>query len=158
MTCTFFGHGDTPSFIEPVLRTTLIDLIENKHVNLFYVGNQGSFDYIAHKTLKQLKSNYPHIRYAVVLAYLPIKSAGFDYTEYSETIYPDGFENIPPRYAIANRNRWMINHSDYVVAYVKHTVGGAAKFKELAERQGKTVLNLANSGGMAYWTPSLPSE
>lgn len=146
MTCTFFGHSDTPPFIEAFLRTTLVDLIENKHVDLFYMGNQGSFDYMVRKTLKQLKSDYPHIRYVVVLAYLPAKRAGFDYADDSDTIYPDGLEKIPPKYAIAHRNRWMINQSDYVVAYVKYAVGGAAKFKELAERQGKTVLNLANLG------------
>ena len=33
MTVTFFGHKDTPKNIEPTLRTTLIDLIENKNVN-----------------------------------------------------------------------------------------------------------------------------
>ena len=38
MVCTFFGHKDTPKEIEPTLRSTLIDLIENKNVNVFYVG------------------------------------------------------------------------------------------------------------------------
>ena len=32
MVCTFFGHKDTPKEIEPTLRSTLIDLIENKNV------------------------------------------------------------------------------------------------------------------------------
>ena len=43
MTCTFFGHRYVPQKIEPTLRSTLIDLIENHGVDLFYVGNHGEF-------------------------------------------------------------------------------------------------------------------
>ncbi len=143
VTCTFFGHKNTPQEIEPTLRSVLIDLIENKKVNSFYVGNQGHFDYMVRKALKQLKLDYPHISYAVVLAYMPIKKT--DYEDYSDTIFPDGLESVPPKYAISKRNRWMIDKSDFVVTYVKRIVGGAAQFKELAEKKGKTVINLADS-------------
>ncbi len=37
----------------------------------------------------------------------------------------------------------MIEHSDYVITYVKYNVGGAARFKELAEKKKKTVINIA---------------
>lgn len=37
----------------------------------------------------------------------------------------------------------MIEQSDYVVTYVNHNFGGAARFKELAERKHKTVINIA---------------
>lgn len=37
----------------------------------------------------------------------------------------------------------MIERSDYVVTYVKYTVGGAVRFKELAEKKNKTVINIA---------------
>ncbi len=40
MTVTFFGHRDAPKEIEPTLRTTLIDLIENRNATDFYVGTQ----------------------------------------------------------------------------------------------------------------------
>ena len=53
-----------------------------------------------------------------------------------------GFENVPPRFAIDHRNRWMINQSEFVVTYVR-SPGGAAKFKALAERKGKTVLEIS---------------
>lgn len=70
LTCTFFGHRDTPREIRPILRSTLIDLIENKNVLNFYVGNHGNFDAMVSGTLRELKEIYP-IRYAVVFAYLP---------------------------------------------------------------------------------------
>ncbi len=36
----------------------------------------------------------------------------------------------------------MINQSDYVVTYVWKTWGGASKFKEIAEKKNRTVINL----------------
>lgn len=140
--CTFFGHGNAPKEIESVLRLTLIDLIENKNVISFYVGNHGGFDSMVRKNLSDLKNDYPHINYAVVLAYMPGKRDEFDDKDYSDTIYPDGLESTPPKYAISKRNRWMIEKSDYAVTYVKSSIGGAAQFKKLAEKKGKKVINL----------------
>ena len=58
MTCTFFGHRIVPNEIEPTLRSTLIDLIDNHDVDLFYVGNHGGFDAMVHKVLKELSAIY----------------------------------------------------------------------------------------------------
>lgn len=55
MICTFFGHKDTPQNILPVLRTVIIDLIQNKNVDLFYVGNNGNFDFMVKKHFKNFK-------------------------------------------------------------------------------------------------------
>jgi hypothetical protein len=63
--------------------------------------------------------------------------------DYSDTVFPEGLEKIPPRFAISKRNRWMIEHSDYVVTYVRHSFGGAAQFKALAEKKGKKAIELA---------------
>ena len=67
--CTFFGHRDCPETIKPKLREVLADLISNRNVDMFYVGHQGQFDAYVHGELKKLKQEYPHINYAVVLAY-----------------------------------------------------------------------------------------
>ncbi|MBQ7095915.1 MAG: hypothetical protein IJN80_05655 [Clostridia bacterium] len=116
----------------------LIHLIEHHNASLFYVGNQGNFDRMVRKVLKQLQLIYPHISYYVVLAYLPCSFQ----EGYGDTIYPDGLERIPPRFAIDKRNRWMLDRCDYVITYVEYPFGGAAKFKALAEKRGKTVINL----------------
>ncbi len=42
MTCTFFGHRDTPAQIKPRLRQVITDLIEHHGVTQFNVGNQGN--------------------------------------------------------------------------------------------------------------------
>ena len=140
MVCTFFGHKDAPKEIVPTLRSTLIGLIENKNVTVFYVGNNGNFDTMVRHQLEDLSQTYP-ITYSVVLAYLPGKKNEYD--DLTNTIYPEGLETVPKRFAISYRNKWMIDQSDVVVTYVTRTYGGAAQFKAMAERQGKTVIELS---------------
>ena len=140
MVCTFFGHKDTPKEIEPTLRSTLIDLIENKNVNVFYVGNNGNFDTMVRRQLEDLSQTYP-ITYSVVLAYLPTEKNKCD--NLSNTIYPEGLETVPKRFAISWRNKWMIQQSDVVVTNVNHNFGGAVQFKDVAKRMNKLTIELA---------------
>ena len=115
--CTFFGHRDCPSSIKSKLRKVLIDLIESHAVDMFYVGQQGSFDSMVRSVLKELVSLYPHINYAVVLERIPPKRDEFDTRDYTDTMLPEGIETVHPRFAISWRNKWMIKQSDYVVTY-----------------------------------------
>ena len=140
MTCTFFGHRDTPKETEPALRLTLIDLIENKNATVFYVGNHGSFDAMVRRQLEDLSHTY-HITYSVVLAYLPTEKNKYD--DLINTIYPEGIETVPKRFAISYRNKWMVEQSDIVITYVARTYGGAWQFKAMAQRQGKMVIELS---------------
>ncbi len=94
------------------------------------------------RVLIELNEMYP-IHYAVVLAGLPGKEYKSEGESPVDTILPDGIEAVPRRFAINYRNKWMIEQSDYVVTYVKHAVGGAGKFKELAEKKKKIVINIA---------------
>lgn len=139
-TVTFFGHKDTPKETEPTLRSTLIDLIENHNAVNFYVGNNGNFDIMVRRVLKELSAIYP-VDYSVVLAYLPVQKD--ENENLKNTILPEGIETVPKRFAISYRNKWMIDHSDIVVTYVTHNFGGASQFKALAERKGKRVIELS---------------
>ena len=141
--CTFFGHHDCPSSVKPKLRDALIDLIEHRSVNQFYVGNHGAFDAMVRSKLRELGQIYPHISYAVVLAYLPQKRNEFDNRDLSDTMLPEGVETVPRRFAISWRNNWMLSQSDYVLTYITHSWGGAAQFAEKATKIKKKVLNLS---------------
>ena len=138
--CTFFGHRDCPYASKVKLRDVLIDLIENHNVDMFYVGHQGAFDSLVSGVLRELAQEYPHVRYAVVLAYMPAEHSGP--VDYSDTMLPEGIELVHPRYAISWRNNWMLQQADFVVAYVGHSWGGAAQYVQKAIRSGKTVINL----------------
>ena len=137
MTCTFFGHRDAPKEIEPALRLTLIDLIENKNATVFYVGNHGNFDAMVRRQLEDLSKTYP-IKYYVVLAYMPSKN-----DEPNEhTILPEGIETVPRRFAFNFRNKWMLDKADIVVTYVTSPSSGSGKFKDFAERYRKLMVNI----------------
>ncbi|MBE6038166.1 MAG: hypothetical protein E7218_03040 [Anaerofustis stercorihominis] len=140
--CTFFGHRDTPEDISQRLEEVLTELILDYGVNKFYVGNQGNFDRTVKGTLQKLKEKYRFIDYSVVLAYKPRSPEKSGSENDCDTVYPDFLRRVPYRAAIIKRNEWMIKKSDYVVTYVEKNTGGAARFKELAEKKGKKVINI----------------
>ncbi len=137
MICTFIGHRDVPIEIKEKLKDTITDLIVNKGIDMFYIGNHGLFDSMAKEVLKELKQEYS-INYYVVLAFIPTYD---EFADYSDTIYIDELEKIPYKYRIIERNKWMINKSDYLIAYAKY-VGNAREIKEYAEKRNKKVINL----------------
>ena len=136
-TVTFFGHRDTPKEIEPALRLTLIDLIENKNATVFYVGNHGNFDAMVRRQLEDLSKTYT-MKYYVVLAYMPSRNDTPD----EHSILPEGIETVPRRFAINYRNKWMLNKSDIVVTYVTRNFGGAAQFMNMATISTKVIINI----------------
>ena len=123
----------------PNLRKVLIDLIADQSVDLFYVGNNGAFDRMVHFVLRELVQEYPQIHYVIVLE----RMSGVQNEIAAHTMLPEGIEEVPPRFAITWRNKWMLRKSNYVVTYITHTWGGAAQFAEIAARQNKIVINLA---------------
>lgn len=135
--CTFFGHGDCPETKYSNILQAIQNLITEKNIITFYVGTQGNFYSLVYRALCNLRADFPQIRIYRVLAYLPK-----DNSLISDSILLEGIELIHPRYAISWRNRWMIEHSDYVIAYITHNYGGAARFVNEAERRGKTVISL----------------
>ena len=135
--CTFFGHGDCPETKYSNILQAIQNLITEKNIITFYVGTQGNFDSLVYRALCNLRADFPQIRIYRVLAYLPK-----DNSLISDSILLEGIELIHPRYAISWRNRWMIEHSDYVIAYITHNYGGAARSVDEAKRKGKTVINL----------------
>ena len=149
--CTFFGSRNVADNIKPNLRKIIVDLIENKGVRIFYVGNQGNFDYLVLNLLRELKKVYTNINVLVILAYMPSDKKEGDF-DGIETIYPYDLFNTPMKYRIYERNCWMLNKSEYVVTCVRNTFGGASKFKALAEKKAKTVIEVKgdSSAGHEY--------
>ena len=141
MTCCFFGHRDTPSHIADQILPLLRRLVEERKIERFLVGNEGGFDKMVASSLAEIKKEHPTVRCSIVLAYMPTtKSEPLPL----ETIYPEGLENVPKRFAIDRRNRWMLKQSDMTVCYVRNSIGNAARYLEIAQKNGKTVVNLAD--------------
>ena len=138
--CTFFGHRECYGLNAHTLQNAIEELI-HIGVDIFYIGHQGQFDAMVLGCLTELKKIYQHISFAVVLAYLPTNRPEYDlYGNCS--MYPEGLEKGPPKFAIERRNNWLIDHADYCITYITHTWGGAFKFVQRAKRRGLTVINL----------------
>ena len=140
MICTFFGHKDAPSGILQDIERAITSLIE-KHTDIgFYVGHNGNFDRMVIGILRHLKKQYPRINYSIVI--YDLKNSEF---EEWETLYPEGLEKAPKRFAIDRRNTWMVNNSDIVISYITHSYGGAYKFFKMAEKKDLTIINLGRA-------------
>lgn len=135
--CTFFGHKDCPETNYSNILQAIQNLITEKKVLTFYVGTQGNYDTLVYRALCCMRADFPQIRIYRVLAYIPK-----DNYLITDSILPEGAELVHPRYAISWRNRWMIDRSDYVIAYITRKYGGAARFVDEAKRKGKTVISL----------------
>ena len=140
--CTFCGHAQTPDHIKSLLKEVIEELISSGKADTFYVGSQGQFGRMALSVLRELKETYSQIQYAIVLAYIP--GARTEYDDDTPTIYPEGLELVPKKFAIVHRNRWMVAQSEYLIAYVQHSWGGAAQTLTYAKRRGVNISNLAN--------------
>ena len=142
--CCFFGHRDTTDDIKDKLRQEIRSLIINENTRKFYVGNHGHFDYTVLKVLREMKTEFPSIDYAVVLSRMPDRPAD-EYAHFTpeESLFPDGLEKVPRKFGILWRNNWMLKRADTVICYVLHYSGGSGRMIEKAQKLGKTVINLA---------------
>ena len=135
--CTFFGHHDAPNSLETKLLEIIKEAIDQYGVRTFYVGNQGNFDAMALRSLQKIQSTYAQIHYSIVFAYLPNTTV-----QNTPSVFPEGIENVPHRFRIPWRNKWMISQCEYVISYVSYTSGQAAKYVKIAKEQGKHILSL----------------
>jgi hypothetical protein len=61
---------------------------------------------------------------------------------YDDVIIPDVLAGVHPKSAITKRNRWMVENSDFIIAYVLRDHGGAYSAVKYANKIGCPVKNL----------------
>lgn len=132
--CFFIGHREASETILPALEDTIERHIFEYGVTEFVVGGYGSFDRLAAGAVIRAKKKNPRITLVRLLPYHPSErpipaSDGFD-----TTFYPPGMEQIPRRYAIVRANRYMVEHVDYLIAYVCRPASNAAELAAYARR------------------------
>ena len=144
MIATFCGHSriSQSAGVEKWLYTVTQRLIE-QGITTFYLGGYGAFDSLAASVLRKQKKRYPQIELVLVLAYLKTRQ---DISYYDSTVYPP-LEAVPRRFAISYRNRWMVEASDVVVAYVLHDWGGAATTLRCAKQKKKQIISYRDETG-----------
>ena len=149
MTVAFFGHSTVTNFTDTkdLLYKAVKNVITDEEKVTFYLGGYGDFDNIAARAGRELKSERKGIEVVFVTPYLtPSQQKKIREMEdsrlYDSSIYPP-LENVPPRLAIIKRNEWMAENADVILAYVKHSHGGAFRALTYAQRKGKKIINLA---------------
>lgn len=140
MIVTFCGHSDfnIQSKHERFLMALFDKLLHDTYVE-FYLGGYGQFDSFAFSCAKKFKQTHCNASLIFVSPYIKINR---DSCIYDDIIYPE-LENIHPKYAILERNKYMIKKSDLVFAYVNKSYGGAYKAYIYAKKLGKKIINLA---------------
>lgn len=146
--CAFFGHREIWRDISTAVERAIRSAITEHGMTVFWVGGYGAFDFLASHCVRRLKKDYPQIKLHLILAYIPTRKALLE-DAYDRIIYPAGLELVPKRFAISQRNRWIIHHCDMVIAYVRNTYGGAYSALQQAKKKGCVILNLAESDNAA---------
>ena len=139
MIVTFCGHSQI--YDKDAVRKRLTEEIQELlrvGYRKFYLGGYGEFDNLAAAVLDELKVDWPDMERLLILPY-PDKKV--DTSLYDGTLYPP-LENVPKRFAIPRRNKWMVEQSSVMVACVDHDWGGAAKTLEYAIKKGLKIINL----------------
>ena len=139
MVCTFFGHKDAPDSVKEKLKNEILRLTSEKNVE-FYVGNNGNFDYYVQNVLYEISKIQPNIKFSVVISYLNERIIS---DIKNSTVFPEGLEKVPPRYAISKRNDWLIKRANIAIVFVKNRFTNSYRWMDKAQRKGIKVINLA---------------
>ena len=134
------GHRDADAGIYPKIEKAVNLHIGEYDIEEFIIGHYGNFDRMAAQAIKAARETYPKIKLTLLRPYLdryPLPE-GFD-----GSIYPDGMETVPKRFAILQANYRIIDRCDYVIAYVRYAFGGAYQCIDYARRKKKTVFNIS---------------
>ena len=127
--CFFIGHREADDELLPALAAAVERHITEYGVTSFIVGRYGNFDKLAARAVIDAKKRHPEVTLTLLLPH-PMSRipAGFD-----GTFTPPGIETVSRRFAIVYANRYMIAHSDWLIAYVTHAGSNAARYLALAQ-------------------------
>lgn len=104
----------------------------------FYFSGFGWFDELCAREVHRLKSVYPekHIQMALVL---PYQRNVADRELYDEVFIPGELRNALPKDVLPARNRWLVEHSQYLIAYIRHTGNSASDALDYARSLCATI-------------------
>lgn len=133
--CFFIGHREAPDSLLLTLDIEVERHITEYGVTDFVVGNYGQFDSLAAKCVKTAKKRHPEVTLTLLLPYHPYDRPTPTPPGFDDTFYPPGMETVPKRAAIVRANRYMVDHSNYLIAYVWHSASNAQNLLEYAEKR-----------------------
>lgn len=139
--CFFIGHREAPDALLDELTAEVERHITEYNVTEFVVGKYGRFDALAAKCVKAAKKRHPEVTLTLLLPYHPYDRPTPTPPGFDGTFYPPGMETVPKRAAIIRANRYMVDYSDYLIAYVRHS-GNARDLVEHAQKRGTIQISI----------------
>jgi len=136
-TCFFIGHREAPDTLLPALSAEVERHITEYGVTDFVVGRYGRFDGMAAQCIKAAKKSHPEVTLTLLLPYHPFDRPIQTPPGFDGTFYPPGMETVPKRVAIVRANRYMVDHSDYLIAYAWHPASNARDLVEYAQKRAQ---------------------
>ena len=137
----FMGTKEDEEKIMGILRDTV-----GKRSALMYLGGYGRFDGFAYDCCRKYKKWNAKVKLIFVTPYLTTSyqknCLEYQKSRYDEILYPN-LENVPAKFSISYRNKYMIDKADVVIAYVNRDWGGAYQTYKYAQRKNKKIYNLA---------------
>ena len=143
----FIGHRTINASYthERKLEDIVKKMLHNKKYVEFYLGRNGDFDILAASVIKCAQSSLGHENSSLILVQ-PYAMKDDVYFEkfYDEISYPIS-NKTHHKAAITERNKWMIDNADFLIAYVElNRNGGAMTTLKYAQKKGLKIINLAN--------------
>lgn len=145
--CCFCGHSkiyDSYKLAESI-KDSAKKIILQENISEFWVGNYGGFDKLCASVINELKSEYPNIKLNLILPYLTqeiLKNKDFYNKRFDNIILAELPEYTPKKYSITECNKYMLNHSRFVICYITHDWGGAYQTLKYAKRKNLTIINI----------------
>lgn len=137
-TCYMFGHRDSPDEILPMLISVVEKHIIQYGVTCFVVGNYGRFDKLAAKAVACCKIAHSDTTLLMLLPYHPAERPIRLSREFDGSYYPPDMEKVPKRIAIVRANQYAVDHSDFIISYMKYNASNTANLMEYAKRRAAT--------------------
>ena len=117
-TCFFIGYREAPDTLLDKLSAEVERHITEYGVTDFVVGRYGRFDGMAAKCIKTAKKRHPKVTLTRLLPYHPYDHPTPTPPGFDSTFCSPGMETVPKQVAIVRANRYMVEHSDYLIDYV----------------------------------------
>lgn len=146
--CCFAGHRVAPCSLLEEIILAIENLVRESEAVEFYSGGMGDFDKLCEQAVREIKKRYQEkqIRLNLVLPsyrYVPQK----EHLTYIKDLYDDIFvcdasDGAHYKAMIGKRNRWMIEKSDIIIAYVRHENGGAYTTLRYAVNQNLRIIQV----------------
>ena len=134
-----FNNADDEK-IKLAIKKQSKNLIKNHDVKEFYVGAESYFDSLCIECMEEIKKEYPSIKLCLVS------------TEPSHDIEPDvlnlfnevvnlNFRKVSPEYTLFQKNDWLIEKSDFLIAYINNSFSCPLNIVKYKNSKGQLVVS-----------------